>query len=645
MLEQFTPIAAIATTPAALRLFSELLSGLTGLSSAASTSTLWIPATLAESAAEDLAHAHRVRPQIYQGSLKAHVTTLWPRHRALLFALATGAVTRLIAPLLRDKSEDPAILVMDEAGKFVISLCGGHQGGADRLTQILAAQLDAQPVITGAANHHDLPGIDMIGQPFGWRRGSGDWTGVSAAAARREPIEVIQEAGSTLWQNHLPPDHPFRFGFSDQRESRPAARLWISTTQRRLSSNVQSKTPPKAQWHPRLLWVGVGCERGSSQQLIKTAIARTLQAAHLAEGAIAGLASLDLKADEAGLLSLCQVQDWPLRCFSAETLQQIEVPTPSEVVRAEVGTPSVAEAAAIAAASSSQSAPPILRIKKQIHRLEGEPGAVTVAVAESRLEWTHRTGYLALVGIGPGALDQVTPAAKGAIAAADVVIGYGLYIELIRSLLRPGQIVEARPITQERQRAERAIQLARWGLAVAVVSSGDSGIYGMAGLVMETLSCSDWDGSTPAVRVFPGITALQAAAARVGTPLMHDFCAISLSDLLTPWDVIQARLEAAAQADFVVALYNPKSQARQEQLKLAQSILLRHRHPETPVALVRSAYRESETIQLTTLSDLYAASVDMLTTVLIGNASTRRHQDWLITPRGYLGDPNLQSGE
>ncbi|MBA2749278.1 MAG: precorrin-3B C(17)-methyltransferase, partial [Tatlockia sp.] len=208
---------------------------------------------------------------------------------------------------------------------------------------------------------------------------------------------------------------------------------------------------------------------------------------------------------------------------------------------------------------------------------------------------------------------------------------------LIAPLLQKEQIIEAMPITQERQRAERAIKLANWGLTVAVVSSGDSGIYGMAGIVMEQLQAANWDGKTPSVQLFPGISALQAAASRVGTPLMHDFCAISLSDLLTPWETIEKRLIAAAQADFITALYNPKSQTRTQQLATATGIFLQYRDPNTPVAIVRSAYRPDEQITLTTLDKLLDTNVDMLTTVLIGNQTTRTHNNWMITPRGYLG--------
>lgn len=617
-LQDFQPLAAIATTPRAIQTLQRL--GLTG------KATLWIP--------EHLAPIPGCQP--YSGSLKDHLAQLWPVHRGLIFGLATGAVVRLIAPLLNHKLSDPAIVVVDETGQHVISLCSGHNGGAERLTRLLAASLSATPVLTGAAAASGLPGIDVLGQPFGWQRGIGNWTGVSAAIACGQLVRVIQDAGSTLWQQHLAPDHPFEF-------SEPGSHPQSSTAALvRISAEEQQDHGALAtvQWHPRVLWVGIGCERGTSKALIESALSQIFEANQLAMAAIAGVASLDLKADEPGLVALCQERAWPLRCFSAAVLRTIAVPTPSAVVAAEVGTPSVAEAAAIEAAreqSWSNATSPPLRVTKQIVRSQTEPGAVTVAVAQAERELTGRRGNLFLVGTGPGALEQMTPAAQAAVIQADAVIGYSLYIDLIRPLLRPGQIVESWPITQERQRAERAIALAQWGLDVAVVSSGDCGIYGMAGLVFEELRSQEWDGQTPGVQVLPGISALQAAAARVGAPLMHDFCAISLSNLLTPWEVIEKRLKAAAQADFVTALYNPRSQTRQSQLFKAQEIFLAHRAPETPVAIVRSAFREDEQVRLTTLAQLQAQPVDMLTLVLIGNQSTRQFTDWLITPRGYLG--------
>lgn len=618
--QEFQPMGAIATTPLAVQHLSPLCQSV-GVH-------LWIPETLQAEVPNSTAL------QVYSGSLKDHLAKIWPQYRSLIFCLATGAVVRLIAPLLNDKTTDPAILVLDEAGKFVISLCSGHRGGADKLASLVSQYLGSTPVITGASANLGLPGIDILGTPFGWTRGTGEWTGVSAAIAKGEAVRVIQEVGSTLWCDNLPNGHPFVFGFPEDSQTEPEkARIWISFTQRQFSPESDI---PKVQWHPRVLWVGVGCERGTPRELIEKAIREVFQANHLAEGAIAGIATIDIKADEVGLVELCSDRAFPFITFPANTLRQVSVPNPSQVVETEVGTPSVAEAAAMLAAGVEQ-----LLVPKQIYRaqqadLQLTSGkAVTIAIAQAESEYTARQGQLLLVGTGPGNLDQITPAAKSAIASADVVIGYSLYIDLISSLLRPGHMIEALPITQEKQRALRAIELAQWGLTVAVISSGDCGIYGMAGLVLEALQAQGWDGKTPGVQVFPGISALQATASRVGAPLMHDFCAISLSDLLTPWEVIEKRLTAAAQADFITALYNPKSQTRTQQIAIAHSIFLQYRSPDTPVAIARSVYREDEEIYLTTLEKMLETPIDMLTTVLIGNSNTRTLGDWMITPRGY----------
>ncbi|RQH20449.1 precorrin-3B C(17)-methyltransferase [Okeania hirsuta] len=693
--QEFQPIAAIATTPTATKLLQPICQTM--------GATLWMPDSCQHTTNST------VNAEIYTDSLKNHLANIWQNYSAIVFCLASGAVVRLISPLLKDKYCDPAVVVVDEAGKFVISLCSGHQGGADKLTNVLARLLNATPIITGASHNLELPGVDILGKPFGWQRGEGDWNRVSGIVARGETVQVIQEVGSTLWQEHLPQNHPFYFGFpeiGDRSSPTPKARIWISFTKRQFSPDSDL---PKVQWHPRVLWIGVGCERGTSKKLIATAIQQVFQTNHLAKGAIAGIATIDLKADEIGLVEFCQEQDLPLQTFSSELLSCVEVPNPSNIVAQEVGTPSVAEAAAILGvkegrrkreegrrkkaegrrqkeegrgkkeegmnkwidtqiktnykhyvedgvlnpeekdnlnSESKENTDNLssnfqeinegnLLVSKQIFRLEGEPGAATIAVAISEKEYTGRTGKLLLIGTGPGKLEQMTPAAQMAVSSADVVIGYSLYIDLIQPLLNPGQIIEKLPITQEKERAERAIELANFGLNVAVVSSGDCGIYGMAGLVLELLRATGWDGKIPIVEVFPGVSALQSAAARVGAPLMHDFCAISLSDLLTPWEVIEKRLNAVAMADFVVALYNPKSQKRTEQLVKAVKIFLEYRKPETPVAIVRSVYRENEEITLTSLDKLLEFSIDMLTVILIGNESTDIYNNWMITPRGY----------
>ena len=617
-------LAAITTTPYGLNALAALSPGLESVH-------CWISPTLrAEAQSISLEHC------IYDASLSEFLAAHWATYDGFIFCLASGAVVRLIAPLLRNKSNDPAIVVVDPLSKFAISLCGGHQGGADQLTRQVSHLLEAQPVLTGAANSLALPAIDTLGEPFGWQKGEGDWMGVSSAIAHQASVQIIQEAGNELWQSHLPDTHTFQFGFPEFEDRgerpKPQARVWISPIKRQFA---EASDLPKVQWHPRVLWVGIGCERGTDQALLDYAIQKVFRENHFAIDAIAGIATLDLKSDETGLVNLAKEKDWPLVCFTPEQLKTIDVPTPSDVVAKEVGTPSGAEAAAIYAADATDKRR--LKVKKQIVKQEGLKGAVTIAIAQAKTELTGRIGKLHLIGTGPGSLDQITPAAKAAITNAAAVIGYKLYIDLIRPLLRPSQIAIASPLTQERQRAEYAIDLAKWGLTTAMISSGDCGIYGMAGLVLEQLQAQNWDGQTPAVQVFPGVSALQSAASRVGAPLMHDFCAIRLSDLLTPWPVIQKRLRAAAEGDFIIALYNPKSKTRTEQIVFAREVLLQHRSTETPVALARSLYRPDENITLTTLGDMFEHPIDMLTTVIIGNQSSRAHNGWFITPRGYLG--------
>jgi cobalt-precorrin 5A hydrolase / precorrin-3B C17-methyltransferase len=606
--DQFAPIAVIATHAQTAQILVPLTQN--------TNIKVWLPKSVAS---QDNA-------KYYDNSLREHLANIWTEHRAFIFCLATGAVVRLIAPLLKDKAEDPAVVVIDSSGDYVISLCSGHQGKADLLAQLVASQIGATAIITGASHSLALPTIDTFGFTYGWRKGKGDWTRAMAAIAKQETVQVIQEAGSTLWQQNLPANHTFYFGFpNSQAEINPQARIWISHTKRKIAP---SSNFPTVQWHPKVLWVGIGCEKGTSQELISTAIDETCTTYHLATEAIAGIASINLKADEPGIIELCQRRNLSLKTFDAEQLKQVDVPTPSEVVQQEVGTPSVAEAAAILAGQT-------LIVSKQIFKSKTQLGAVTVAIAQAEVEYISRTGKLYLVGIGPGNVEQITPAAKTAIIEADVIIGYSLYTDLISSLSRSGQIVESSPITQEQQRARRAIELAQWGLTVAVISSGDCGIYGMAGLVLEELQTIGWNGKTPPVQVFPGISALQSAASRVGAPLMHDFCAISLSDLLTPWEVIQKRLTAAASGDFITALYNPRSQQRTDQIVTAQSIFAQHRSPDTPVAIVQRAYRQDEQVTLTSLAKMLDYPIDMLTTVIIGNTTTRNYADWMITPRGY----------
>ncbi len=241
------------------------------------------------------------------------------------------------------------------------------------------------------------------------------------------------------------------------------------------------------------------------------------------------------------------------------------------------------------------------------------------------------SGAITVVGLGPGATAQMTAAARQAIEHADVILGYRTYLELIEALA-PGVPREASGMGQEVERVHRAVELARSGQRVALVSSGDAGVYGMAGLVYEVLRERDEDVS---VEVVPGVSALNAAASLLGAPLMTDFAVVSLSDHLIPRETILRRLVLAAQADFVVCLYNPKGRRRTEPFERACEVLAQHRAPETPVGIVRAAYRAGQRVELIRLAELPQADVDMLTLVVVGNSRTFVHDGKMVTPRGY----------
>ena len=260
-------------------------------------------------------------------------------------------------------------------------------------------------------------------------------------------------------------------------------------------------------------------------------------------------------------------------------------------------------------------------------------------------------GKIMLVGIGPGHVDHMTVRARAAIAEADVVVGYVTYIKLVVDLLEGKEIIR-KGMTEELDRAVHALERARAGKKVALISSGDAGVYGMAGPTYEVLFQAGWTPETDIeVEIVPGASAINACASLVGAPLTHDFCSISLSDLLTPWPAIARRLDAAAAADFVVALYNPKSGRRTQQIVQAQKLFLRHRRADTPVVVVKSAYRRRQHIEFTTLDKMSECDIGMLSTVLIGNSHTFVRDGLMITPRGYdnkyelSGDGSTREGE
>ncbi len=253
-------------------------------------------------------------------------------------------------------------------------------------------------------------------------------------------------------------------------------------------------------------------------------------------------------------------------------------------------------------------------------------------------------GKLFIVGVGPGHHDHMTFRAKQAIEESDSIVGYQTYVNLVQDLIE-GKEVFRYDMTQEVERAHQCINIAKSGKNVSLVSSGDPGIYGMAGLIYEILAEQGWDPKNDLeVEVIPGVSALNSCASIIGSPLMTDFAVLSMSDLLVPWDIILKRVEAAAQGDFVIVIYNPSSKKRIHQLQDTRKILLKYRKPNTPVAIIKGAFRESQSVVITDLENMenFADKLGMISTVIVGNSSTYNYKDLMINPRGYKSKYNIQ---
>ena len=354
--------------------------------------------------------------------------------------------------------------------------------------------------------------------------------------------------------------------------------------------------------------------------------------------------SIDLKSDEPAVHALAESLGVPARFLPAAALEA-EAPrlrNPSELVFRAVGCHGVAEGAALAAAGPAG--------ELVVEKTKSARGTCAIARAPAPLDASSigaPRGELAVVGIGPGDTATLTPEARAAIEGAGHLVGYRRYLDLVADLVRD-QAVHPYALGEERARAARAIDLAAGGARVTLVCSGDPGIYAMASLVMEVLDGSpDPTARRIAVRVVPGVSALQAAAARAGAPIGHDFCAVSLSDLLTPREIIEDRLAAAARADFVIGLYNPVSAARRETFERALRILREHRAAKTPVVVARNLGRAGERVDIVPLGDIDPERIDMLTVLIVGSSATRTFAHGgdrrTYTPRGYEVPPGARA--
>ena len=531
---------------------------------------------------------------------------------------AAGILVRTLASLLSDKREEPAVVAVAEDGSAVVPLLGGHRG-ANELACRLGEALGVPAAITTAGETRWNVALDD--PPAGWVLANPQR--YKSFMARLLAGERCRLDGEAEWLER------------SELEFKSDAALTVRVTDAPAIGDEDTLV-----FHPRRFALGVGCERGISEIELVGLVERTLADADLSPLSLAGVFSVDVKADEPAVHALAESLGLSARFFDPPTLEALtpRLANPSDAVFREVGCHGVSEAAALAAAGDRGA----LRVAKTKSR------RATCAIAEApspidAMRIGRARGELTVVGLGPGTPGWRTPAADQAIRSATHLVGYRGYLDMVPA--SADQVRHAHSLGEETERVDQALALAAEGHRVALICSGDPGVYAMAALVFERLEVSEhasWKRSE--IVVSPGVSAMHGAAAMAGAPLGHDFCAISLSDLLTPWTVIEQRLRAAADGDFVVALYNPASNRRRRGLARALDVLASKRRPDTPVVVARAVGRDEQSVTVTSLRDLDQSSVDMMTLLIVGSTETRVSGGFVYTPRGYRGKRTRAEG-
>ncbi len=550
----------------------------------------------------------------------AHVRELFAEGRPIIGVCASGILIRAVAGGLESKRDEPPVLAVSDDGSAIVPLLGGHHGAND-MARKLARALGSTAAITTAGDVRF--GVALDAPPAGWTLANPE-DAKPAMAALLDGARA-RLTGNALWlsESALP--------FAGE------GTIELVATHRYMEGG-----PSRLIYHPRTIVVGVGCERGCAAGELEALVSGVIAQHGLANAAIAAVVSIDVKADETAVHEIAGTIGVPARFVTADAINEIaeRIANPSDIVMREVGCPGVAEGAALVATGGGGN----LIVEKT------KSARATCAIAEAAEPLDagligRARGRVSLIGLGPGNPEWRSPQASALLEAAGDWVGYGLYLDLAADL-NAGKTEHRFELGEEEARVRHALELAGSGRDVALVCSGDAGIYAMAALVFELIDAAPGEGGVSdaarraEVTVVPGISAFQAAAARAGAPIGHDFCAISLSDLLTPWEVIERRLVAATEGDFVVAFYNPRSLRRHAQLGRAIEILRTHRPPSTPVIIATDLGRPKEKMRIVALEDFDPEMVDMLTMVLVGSSTTRLVEGgdgkrWAYTPRGY----------
>ena len=498
---------------------------------------------------------------------------------------------------------------------FAVSLLSGHLGGANHLARDVADRIGAVPVITTATDVNGLPSIDMIAKEK-------DLYIQTPENIKHVNMAILKQTAVSLY------DPLHRLG--DELSGHLRVVETDADANVACTYEIESVSRETLILRPRVLALGIGCNRNTPGKEILAFVENTLKENNVSIHSACRIGTSDVKLNEAGLLQTAAKMEIPIDFFSREELNSVEgVKNPSMMARKHLGVNSVCEAAAILASGGGE----INHHKKKEQGCHACRG--------------FNAMKLYVIGTGPGNEAYMSKRAVQLIEEADYVAGYTTYLDLISDLIQNKKTIST-GMMKEVDRVEKAIETALDGKTCALVSGGDPGIYAMAGLVFEicekrSISLYRNDGTPPAeggenslcLEIVPGIPALAAGAALAGAPLTHDFAAVSLSDLLTPWETIEKRLSCAALADFVIVLYNPKSKKRDWQLARAGALVMEHRSGDTPVAVVTGAMRENQKVTFTTLEKMADADVGMQTVLFIGSMNSRRYMDFLFTPRGY----------
>ena len=521
--------------------------------------------------------ASRVQADVAFTELGPHLRELYARDTPIVALCAAGIVIRCLASALADKTHEPPVLAVAEDGSAVVPLLGGL-GGVNVMAREIAAALDVAPAITTSGELRF--GTCLLNPPTGYA--------LADIEHGKRFVSDLLAGATTRVEGHAP--------WLDAADLPRAADAGLAI---RVTPHT-SEVAGELMIHPRCAVVCVAALSPLPEHSIVERVRQILREQRIASMSLAAV-----------LAPLSMMTSAPL----AEAAQTLDVPL-------RFGT-----------------------LPASFETLESRVDGVTIALASHPVDPStlgQARGTLTVIGLGPGSADLMVPAARHALTQADDVLGYETYVRMAGPFA-PHQTLHCTDNREEMQRARHAFELASTGRNVVVVSSGDPGVFAMAAAVLEALDQARDNEQWNAVElsVIPGVSAALATAARAGAPLGHDFCVLSLSDNLKPWAAIETRLRHAAQADLVMAFYNPVSRARPWQLGRALDIVREHRNGTTLIVLGRNIGRPGETLTTTTLDKLHSSQVDMRTMVIVGSSTTRSfprasgNEDWVYTPRWY----------